>query len=571
MASVDAGQYSLSSDEKVEFECSPCKDDGIVQEATYFCPECLEYFCSSCESSLHGRLKATKSHKLISANDSTKSGPQKITLPIMKCGCNRDRSVEFVCDDHKYLVCSECKIIDHRKCKLVKIAEKSKSFYQSTIDLTLTQTTKLENKAKRLHNEQNETLKLFEASKVLCKKEVCRVRDQLTSLVEVLAAKVLDEIQDVPFEQSEELQSSSSTCTSVIEKLKFNQKLLQDAKGTMDIKQMFVADFFVRKHSKNYESLLEEIESEIKTTSLTFKPDTFLTDIHNKVKKLGEIIVVSQHTGRPSGKATFPGSLHSATVDKSEKFDITPDGAVRLTGSTCMPNGDLLVCDNNAQTLYVIDPEFKVKEAFKLPGKPWDVAVINDEEVILSYPSLKELQIVYIKSPLRLGSCIELSKKCFDVKVIKEIIYVACNNDPGEGEIIILDKKGRVKKRVGLNDDGSYFFNRPLHMAVNCAEDRIYVSDGSSQTVFCMSVEGQILSKFSYPQLKNPRGIMLDKENNFLVCGVGGIYLVTADGSTCTKFLRSIGNRPYCLSYKDTERKLVVIHEDKLLVFKCDY
>ena len=131
--------------------------------------------------------------------------------------------MEFVCDYHKCLICSECKIIDHRKCTVVTIAYESKSFYQDTIDLTLMQTTKLENKAKRLHNEQNEALKSFEASKVLCKKEVCRVREQLTSLVEVLAEKVLDEIQDVPFEQSEELQSSFSICTNVIEKLNFDQ------------------------------------------------------------------------------------------------------------------------------------------------------------------------------------------------------------------------------------------------------------------------------------------------------------------------------------------------------------
>ena len=89
-----------------------------------------------------------------------------------------------------------------------------------------------------------------------------------------------------------------------------------------------------------------------------------------------------------------------------------------------------------------------------------------------------------------------------------------------------------------------------------------------------MSVEGQILSKFSYPQLYDPRGLLLDKENNFLECGVDDVYLVKADGTTCTRFLSLSGDidkYPYCLNYRDTARKLVVVGQDKLLVFKCHY
>ena len=120
-----------------------------------------------------------------------------------------------------------------------------------------------------------------------------------------------------------------------------------------------------------------------KTYFAQLQTDTFLNDIQNKVKKLGEIIV-------RSGKTNVPGSLRSLKVVKSEKFVITPDGAIRMTGSTFMPNGELLICDHGAKLLYVLDPEFKVKEPFRLPGRLWDLAVIYDEEVILSYSSLKK-------------------------------------------------------------------------------------------------------------------------------------------------------------------------------------
>ena len=178
MASIDAGQFSLSSDEKpIDFECHPCKDDGLVREAKFYCPECSEYFCSSCEA-FHGRLKTTKSNAVVSAKDATKTIPRETEkLTIMACACNRDTLLDFICDEHEYLICSECKIINHRKCKTGAIKEKSKLLNQGVEILLLKQANSL--KVDEICPEHSKSQETFETSKEKCKEDISEIRDQL--------------------------------------------------------------------------------------------------------------------------------------------------------------------------------------------------------------------------------------------------------------------------------------------------------------------------------------------------------------------------------------------------------
>ena len=575
MASVDAGQYSLSSDEKVEFECNPCKDDGLVRQAEYFCPECSEYFCSSCESSSHRRLKATKSHKLLPASEATKTVAQKTAkLPIMACNCNRERSVEFVCDEHKCIVCSECKVINHRKCKTTTVAEKSKSVTQNTISASVKKINSLGDKAKQLCDEHNETLEASIVNKLQCKNDICQVRDQLMYFVESLAQKALDEVEAVPLVQSDKLMNSTSACNSVIEKLNTDRKLLQDAEATGESQHIFVANFIVASGFENYKCLLEEIEGEMNITSLSFEPNKIIAEMQNQVSKLGKIVVKTQQRISLPKKENFGFSLSSLTLVEKEKRDITPAGIKRITGSVFMPNGDLALCDLETRKIIILDHEFKEKSTLKLPGKPWGIAVFSENEIVVSLPVLQILQIVEVEPNLKLKSSIHVGKKCFDVKTANESIFVACTTDPGEGEIKVFDRKGNVRKRFGLSQDGTFILNRPLHIDIRNGSDKLFVSEFDKGHIVCMATNGKQLCEFSNPEIKYPRGILVDNDGNFLFCSacndIPAVYLVKNGETNCNRFLtKSDGiKEPYALSYRDSDRTLVVTNRSRMLVFK---
>ena len=295
MASVDAGQYSLSSDEKLsEFECNPCKDDGVVRDATYYCPECSDYFCSSCESSLYRRLKATKSHKILPANEATKTVDQKpAELSIIACSCKRETLVEFVCDEHKCLVCRECKVIDHRKCKTDSIKEKSKSSNHEVLKPLIHQAKSLEELAKQICAKHSQQHEIFEASKVKCREEVIRIRDQLVTFIEKIANVALHELDGTIKDSSEPSISILSACKTVLEKLKEDQKLLQDVQESEDGRQIFIAHFRLGETFRKYTALLEDVNKELtsKEESISFRPNTGLVAIPSNVKSIGDIII----------------------------------------------------------------------------------------------------------------------------------------------------------------------------------------------------------------------------------------------------------------------------------------
>ena len=572
MASVDAGQYSLSSDEKLsEFECNPCKDDGVVRDATYYCPECSEYFCSSCESSLHRRLKATKSHKILPANEATKTVDQKpAELSIFACSCKRDTLVEFVCDEHKCLVCRECKVIDHRKCKTDLLKEKSKSSNHEVLKPLIHQAKSIEELAKQICAKHSQQLEMFEASKVKCREEVIRIRDQLVTFIEKLANVALHELDGTLKDSSEPSNSGLSACKTVLEKLKEDQKLLQDVQESGNSRQIFVAHFLLSETFRKYIALLDDVMKELtcQEESITFRPNAGLVGIPSNVKSIGDIVIKHhQHSDR----SNFPKSLQKLKAEKKEKFDITPSGVKRMTGCTFLPNGDFVVCDFDSKCIIVLGPEFNKTSRLSVPSEVWDVAVLDETTIIVSLTHAKQLQIVEVDPVLKLKSCLEVGRKCFDVTVIASKIYVVCTDDPGNGEIRVLNMDGNVLKRLGYKQNGSYLFQYPIHMTCNYTQDKIFVSDSSEKKVVCMSVEGDILYGFTNAEVKFPRGILVDEEGNFMLCSIDAIHLVEAGGSKCTRFLtedNGINGQPYALCYTDSDKSLVVLLETKLLVYR---
>ena len=63
-----------------------------------------------------------------------------------------------------------------------------------------------------------------------------------------------------------------------------------------------------------------------------------------------------------------------------------------VAGISFVNNGDILCADYNSSRLTLLDSELKAKKSSKCSVQPWDIAVINRQEVIVSFPSAKMLQ-----------------------------------------------------------------------------------------------------------------------------------------------------------------------------------
>ena len=196
------------------------------------------------------------------------------------------------------------------------------------------------------------------------------------------------------------------------------------------------------------------------------------------------------------------------------------------------------------------------------------MSVLDPTSVIATLPFNKQLQVVQVYPQLKPGRVIKLDKTCWGVAVGKGELYVTCFNSygEGEGEIRVLDLDGKVKRRLGVNQDGSFMFEWPWYITVNSSGEKIFVSDYYTHTVTCMSVDGRVIYTYKDDSMRTPRGLLCDSENNILVCGGGShnVQVLTADGKRhCTLLTESDGlKNPKSIAYRDSGNTLLVGCDD---------
>ena len=260
-----------------------------------------------------------------------------------------------------------------------------------------------------------------------------------------------------------------------------------------------------------------------------------------------------------------------------------------ITGCTVMTNGDVVLCDDNNDKIKLLNSSGDLTGNMKLSSRPWDVSALDPTRVIVTLPYSKQLQVVQVYPQLKPGREIQLQldkkdkkyhesdKDCQGVAVGKGELYVTCDNyNPyrGDGEIRVLGLDGKVKRRLGVNQDGSFMFTAPWYITVNSSGEKIFVSDYYKDTVTCMSVDGRVIYTYEDDSLRRPVGLLCDSEDNLLVCGgrSHNIQVLTADGKMhCTLLTASDGLKsPHSIAYRDSDNTLLVgcWGNDNLLSFQ---
>ena len=148
--------------------------------------------------------------------------------------------------------------------------------------------------------------------------------------------------------------------------------------------------------------------------------------------------------------------------------------------------------------------------------------------------------------------------------VVKGELYVTCRNysREGEGEIRVLGLDGKLKRRLGVNQDGSFMFKWPDYITVSSSGEKIFVSDYGTRTVTCMSVDGRVIYTYKDDSMRRPYGLLCDSEDNILVCGgsSNNVQVLTADGKRhCTLLTARDGLvYPEPIAYGDSDNTLFV-------------
>ena len=555
MTSVDASKsVNVSSDQLFNHICGSCKTDGKDAEARKYCENCAEYLCDSC-ADFHRKLPLLRNHNVVPASNISGEKPNRRLKDY--CACNTNQEVAFYCEDHTEFICSSCQTIKHHRCTIPSIQEKCAGYTASNMDLILAKTQSLKDAYDRLKKKCQENESELERSKDSCKEEIQAFRKEIDEFLNKLEQKMLAELDQCVNKESQRINEHIKTLTTAIQMLDQDNTSLDKAQKDGSKGSMFIAETRVSTNLLDYQTRLDDLGKSHFNIRLSFERDAGLIDLQKSVEALGTLKCLEKEV-QTSQKLVFLGCQIQYT--RTANARLSEDTVLpSITGYVFMPNGCLVACDYDNCTIKLFDSSLSLQDSLKLPSNPYDVSVINDNTVIVTLHYQKQLQYVQVFPRITMGNVIQLDTYCWGVAVSGQEIYVSCRNP---SEVQVLDKQGNLKQRLGIRKDGSSIFSAPYNIAVSQAGNKIFVSDEGNKSVTCMAVDGSIIYQFKDSNLKKPRGLICDEEDNVMVCDrySNNIHVINSNGKKHGILSLSGQNerRPRSVAYRRSDNKLVV-------------
>ena len=267
-----------------------------------------------------------------------------------------------------------------------------------------------------------------------------------------------------------------------------------------------------------------------------------------------------------------------ATVKSSKQVPIKARGDWAdswITGCTFLPNGYSVICDHSNNSIKLLDSNFSIQGRLNI-GYPGDVAVLDNNNVIVTVSSAEQLMRVQTLPSLMAGETFAVGKKCYGVDVANGLIFVACHSNFSEvpdGEIRVFDYAGILVRRIGVYDDGSCMFKSSHNLAVSRCGTRVFVSDLATRSISCVDMNSKVFYQYKDASLKGPRNLYIDANNNALVCDFDNntIQVITANGRKRRNLLTSEHKieHPNSITFRPSDGTLMIgcAGKDKLFVF----
>ena len=479
------GSRSLlgASDELFDVTCGPCQTGETVKQATHYCKECREYLCTTCKD-YHRKLAVTKNHNILSGTDmpapsSTKC--QDIAF-IAYCGCNKNQQVEFYCEDHQDIICNPCRKIKHLKCQTSEIKEKSARYPLQRLDSVLSKIKSLKHRFESMQKVRkcdNTTLKSLTEK---CKKEIKEFRAKIDSFLDKLEQNVMQELAEFDKVQTQHVDKHISSLTTGLQTLDSDYQLLESAKKNANKAKMFITEFQITKSLQEYETVLCEIETDASKPTLSFVGNKRLAELQAEVCSLGSLKRADKSLGfADKSKYEYEKEVllgMKATSQNKVNIQASPsDDDVEInwiTSCTFMPNGYAVLCDHLNDKLILLDRALVLTDSLKLSSSPWDVSVVDDNNVIITLPNTAELQYIQVFPQLREGRVMQEFKTCRGIDVVGHEIYTQFDDsEQGEAQVLtlkVLDLKGNLKRKLQTG----FTVNYPHHIAVSKAGEKIF-------------------------------------------------------------------------------------------------
>ncbi|CAG2208715.1 unnamed protein product [Mytilus edulis] len=437
--------------------CSPCEYQSKTTLATQWCIDCKEPLCVSCYGN-HNAHRYSRNHHVISIESNKML--QSLKIPLNEYCEAHDQEKDLYCSLHNEIICLTCTQTTHGKCvPAVRLSEVNLNANLEKLNL------QIDNNVHFLNDHLNEFDEI--------RKKIDILKDNASDTQTFIGVRALEKV----FHYKE------VRLTSFLE-------LIQNLNIEFEVnKDIFVACADIRSFGD-------------------IRVQTLDTGYFNFLKNRGQYPINRQ-----------------LKLSKALEIKIPQESFFRSIILSCviLPNKQVICVDSHARNkrLIVLNEDGSHDRNINLTSKPFDIAVIDDNKIALSFPwsARKRIGIINMSNS-KLDPDILLKNKCYGISYDKERLFVVVKT---EG-ILIMDLCGQVSACLPIEGQGIFY--------VHVKNDRIYCSDECNDTVQCYDMEGCSIWTFKDSNLESPRSISAD--DNFILiagCKTNNVVSVYLNGS----------------------------------------
>ncbi|XP_052818175.1 uncharacterized protein LOC128244199 [Mya arenaria] len=551
--------------------CQPCEEEGKRAVAQGFCQTCQEYMCDSCIKA-HKKFKVSKNHIMLS-NDkmpsffpSTKQSDIGVTE---YCRKHPNEMIKFYCPTHSDLGCGDCVVIGHRTCKIDYIAYVSKDFTNGR------EFRELEPSIKRAEDLLSGCIsyvnELFGKIEHQSKDEIDRLRKfrtEINTYLDRCEKELLGNIQKMKTDDESVLTELKTDCELVKSGLVATRTELTSV--DVSDNQRYVTARRAQKELREIHDKMEKMAGRMKARKYRFVKDPDTEGLLGSKIGLGSLDVVEEFVPVPD--------LSTVTWKKEDDINVrmTQDKKTCWISSSVLFSPGLFLladCENNCVKLVDVSSR-TVTARLQLPGRPWDVCVLADDQAAVTFTNIYMIQLLLTKGgQLSRGKEIKVSPECCGITSYDNRLYVLYQSYP---RIEVMTLEGHIISTF-QTDDGRQLVQAPYYLTVSASTPAtLYVSDIDANTVLQLSLDGKVLREYRDKQLTCPMSMVEVGPGQMLVCGKGSnnvMLLMETDGKMAEILGRKDGlTKPYSVTFCPHTRAIVVgmFRRDSLKVFNAN-
>ncbi|XP_060073206.1 E3 ubiquitin-protein ligase TRIM8-like [Ylistrum balloti] len=531
--------------------CVPCARGDAVTTALSWCYDCGEALCEQCVI-YHQRMKVLMDHTVLNLDD-IRNKPSKMAETGELCQTHAGKIVEAFCQDHDCLCCLDCVTHEHKKCPKVRsLGEISAGIRDSGVIKAVADQLKwVENHALAVINSRSSTVEELDRKRETILSDVASLRDEIESLLQQMETKLNEELSKMHGAVVEKLNLQSKDFEYVYKAADNGKKVLAVSKAMGTDSEVYVSTQKLRKRCEEHEEFVKSESSKVFNYNYEFVVNDVINEFTKNVLSIGRINILRAPNN------ILPAYMKDMRIDKILEINgkcPMDSNHCWFTGGLFTSTGFLVLADYRNRKIKCFNESGSMVSSLELRSQPWDICELQSGELAVTVPEESTINLLTLNHEGDVafsGQTMEVGTGCHGIQLVEETLLTACSN-----EIRVLDTCGKVQSTHPLGERGTRY------VVTDCKN--IIFTDKVGTT--SRSLSGTNVFKYRDPDLRSPRGIARDHENNLYVCGMdsNNVHQLTKDGKL-NKVLLSAKDgirNPYAIGFQRETTKLFLTQMD---------